>query len=227
MFNFGKSDKTKLTWSDLLQSSDAVLVAELQSGNDDAFAAIVDRYRKLVFSVALRIVKNESEAEDVVQSVFLEIYKKVGQFDAGRGTLKVWLLQYAYSRSINRRNYLEQRHFYTQRAVDEVDQLEFASGKMPHQGLSSSETGLLVRRALQSLNENQQMAIELVYFHGLTLEEAAEKSGETLSATRHHYYRGLLKMREFLTTEAPHAALKLEEAVSLGLEVQNLKPRPI
>ncbi len=53
------------------------------------------------------------EAEDLTQSVFLEIYRRAGQFDARRGTLKVWLLQYAYSRSINRRNYLLVRHFYS------------------------------------------------------------------------------------------------------------------
>ena len=75
----------------------------LKSGNHDAFAVIVDRYQRLVLSVALRIVKNECEAEDVVQTVFVDIFKKLGQFDASRGTLKMWLLQYAYSRSLNRR----------------------------------------------------------------------------------------------------------------------------
>jgi RNA polymerase sigma-70 factor, ECF subfamily len=97
------------SWTHLQGASDSELAAYWLRGHDDAFAAIVDRYQRLVFSVAVRIVKDEAEAEDVVQIVFLDIFRDVGKFDSSRGTLKVWLLQYAYSRSINRRHHLEQR----------------------------------------------------------------------------------------------------------------------
>src|SRR5215472_8950967 len=78
---FKKSHTPRLAWRALQDASDPELIAQLCSGNSDALAMIVDRYRRLVFSVALRIVKNECEAEDVVQSVFLEIYHKAAQFD--------------------------------------------------------------------------------------------------------------------------------------------------
>jgi DNA-directed RNA polymerase specialized sigma24 family protein len=108
-----RNPETHPSWTELLNSSDTDLAGFWTSGVDDAFAAIVDRYQRLVFSVTVRIVKDEGEAEDVVQIVFLDIFRDVGKFDASRGTLKVWLLQYAYSRSMNRRQHLECRQFYS------------------------------------------------------------------------------------------------------------------
>jgi RNA polymerase sigma-70 factor, ECF subfamily len=85
----------RLPWNELQEASDLELVRQLISGNDDALAVIVDRYQRLVFSVALRIVKDEGEAEDLVQTVFADIFKRAEQYNPSRGTLKVWLLQYA------------------------------------------------------------------------------------------------------------------------------------
>src|SRR5260370_443707 len=175
------SRKAKPTWDELRKATDPELLAQLRSGNDDAFAVIVDRYRRLVFSVALRIVKHESEAEDVGQTVFVEIYKNAAQFDASRWILKTWVLQYAYSRSINRRQYLEHRQFYSQPALDQVEPLRLPLDAAPLHGLSSDEAGILVRQALGSLNEDQRTAIELVYLHGLTMEEAAGKQVQSRS----------------------------------------------
>src|SRR5713101_9802653 len=99
-------DHGRTPYARLLDIDDEPLMRELQAGNTDAFAVVFKRYHRLVHVVALNILRDASEAEDLVQDVFLEIYQKVGQFDPVRGMLKVWLLQYAYSRSINRRNYL-------------------------------------------------------------------------------------------------------------------------
>lgn len=79
---------------------------ELQAGNTDAFAFLFKRYHRLVQVTALHILRDAGEAEDLTQTVFLEIYRRLGQFDPSTGTLKVWVLQYAYSRSMHRRNYL-------------------------------------------------------------------------------------------------------------------------
>jgi RNA polymerase sigma-70 factor (ECF subfamily) len=85
--------KERPTCNELEGEEDGEQIRQLLVGNDDALAVIVDRYQRLVFSVALRIVKDEGEAEDVVQIVFTDIFKKVEQFDAARGTLKMWILQ--------------------------------------------------------------------------------------------------------------------------------------
>lgn len=216
-----------LPWSELQEASDPELVRQMISGNDDALAVIVDRYQRLAFSVALRIVKDEGEAEDLVQTVFVDIFKRAEQYDPSRGTLKVWLLQYAYSRSINRRHYLEQRQFYSQTEVDEVAGFGFSVGARRSDGLSTAEVSHLVGQALSSLNAKQQAAITLVYFEGLTLEEAAQKTGETLPAIRHHYYRGLMKLREFISSKQSVHKAESSTAEKVSLEVAHLKPRPI
>lgn len=221
------SPERNLSWNQLQEAGDPELVRQLKAGNDDALAVIVDRYQRLVLSVALRIVKNQCEAEDVVQTVFVDVFKNVEQFDPSRGTLKTWLLQYAYSRSINRRRYLEHRQFYSQSALDEVDPLSFSVGSVRTDGLSDREAGLLIREALGSLNAKQQSAIELVYFEGLTLDEAAQKTGETLPAIRHHYYRGLIKLREFISSSKSAHAKGAVRTDTIGLEVTNVRPRPI
>jgi RNA polymerase sigma-70 factor (ECF subfamily) len=217
----------RLPWSKLQEVSDPELVQELISGNDDALAVIVDRYQRLVFSVAFRIVKDEGEAEDVAQTVFMDIFKRAEQFDPARGTLKVWILQYAYSRSINRRHYLEQRQFYSQMEVDEINPLRFCLGSNRLDGLSPAEVSHLVGQAMSSLNTKQQTAINFVYFQGLTLEEAAQKTGETLPAIRHHYYRGLMKLREFISSSQSPKKTESSDANRVSLEVAHLKPRPI
>ena len=81
-------------------------MAHLQAGRHDALAILFDRYHRLVLTVALRILREAGETEDFMQSVFLEIFRCAAQYDAAKGTAKVWILQYAYHRSFNRRQYL-------------------------------------------------------------------------------------------------------------------------
>jgi DNA-directed RNA polymerase specialized sigma24 family protein len=84
-------------------------------------SVLFDRYHRLVLSIAPKIVRDPGEAEDVMQSVFPEIFRSVAQFDPAKGTTKVWILQYAYHRAINRRQHLNAREFYDQTNLDEVD----------------------------------------------------------------------------------------------------------
>src|SRR5258708_25944785 len=88
-----------LDFSKVSKRSDEELIDEMRAGSHDALAVMFDRYQCLVLSVALKIVKDVGEAEDVMQSVFFEIYRSAGRFDASRGTVKTWILQYIRSRS--------------------------------------------------------------------------------------------------------------------------------
>src|SRR5690348_1572593 len=99
--------------------SDEDLMAHAQAGHHDALAVIVGRYQRLVWSVAAKIVHDPGEAEDVVQTVFVDLFQKMALFEPDRGTLKVWLMQFAYSRSINRRYHLQRRQFYNQAELEE------------------------------------------------------------------------------------------------------------
>jgi RNA polymerase sigma-70 factor (ECF subfamily) len=190
-----------LTIDQLRRSSDEQIMAAIQNDHADALAVLYDRYNRLVFSIALKITRDPGEAEDVVQNVFLEIFRSATQFDAGRGTAKVWVLQYAYHRSINRREHLQLRGFYD---AIELSDVIGQTAPWPMQA-SVSDSRRLVRQGLSGLNEAQRRVIELACMEGLTMREIAQQTGESLANVRNHYYRGLEKLRCIL---GPAASVK-------------------
>ena len=190
-----------LPWDELKKASDSELLEQLMLGNDDAFAIIVDRYQRLIYSVAYRYVKDQGEAEDVVQIVFLDVFRKKGLFDPSKGTLKMWLLQYAYTRSINRHYHLQNQHFYSRLNVEEINPLAFSTERATDRWLTATEAARYLGEALASLKPKQRRAIELICIEGMTFVEAAEESGESLPATRHNYYRGMVKLRRILLAQ--------------------------
>jgi RNA polymerase sigma-70 factor, ECF subfamily len=185
------------TFAKLKGLDDSELMAQLQGGCNDALAVLFDRYHRLVLSIALKIVRDPGEAEDVMQSVFLEIFRSMAQFDPAKGTTKVWILQYAYHRAINRRQHLNARNFYNQANLDEVKtRLTEAASTLG--GFTQHELTHLLRQALATLNGPQKKVVELASYNGLSMREIADKMGDSLSNVRHHYYRGLEKLRSFV-----------------------------
>jgi len=195
------SEPCGLTLARLARLSDEEVMAHIQAGHDDALAVLFDRYHRLVVSIAYKILRDLGEAEDVTQVVFLEVYKASAQFDPSRGTTKVWLMQYTYHRSMNRRMYLKRRKFYDQ---DEgaTEELGSAENAQPVNGgglFVLQELRTLVREGLASLNRQQRQTIQLAYFEGMSLKEISEKTGESIGNIRHHYYRGLGQLRVFVS----------------------------
>jgi RNA polymerase sigma-70 factor, ECF subfamily len=191
--------RVSVPYSELQDLSDERLVQEIQAGNTDAFAVIFKRFHRLVHVTALNILRDAAEAEEMTQTVFLEIYRRLAQFDPGRGTLKVWLLQFAYSRSIHRRNYLFVRRFHSQVELSAVE------GKKSHWSparLQPQECIRLTSQAIAILPPPQKETIQLFFFEGLTLKEIAQRRNENLSNIRHHYYRGLERLRVYLQNSA-------------------------
>jgi RNA polymerase sigma-70 factor, ECF subfamily len=180
-----------------LDTEAEALIRKFCSGDRDALTAIFDRYHRLVLLTALRILGDMGEAEDLTQLVFFEIHRKAAQFDPSKGTFKTWLLQYAYHRSMNRWNYLKLRHFYDQpnSQSGEEDDLFDRRVSPPTQ-----EAAHLVNEALATLNQSQRQVIGMVFFEGLTFRDIAERTGQTFTNVRHHYYRGLQRLRECLST---------------------------
>jgi RNA polymerase sigma-70 factor (ECF subfamily) len=145
-----------------------------------------------VFVTALRIVQDLGEAEDVMQVVFFEIFQKAVQFDPAKGNLCNWILQYAYHRSIDRKSYLTLRQFYNH------IELEAAGGEdiwITRVILPPQEASRLVSESLALLNGQQREVMELVFFRELTLREVAEETKQSVGSVRHHYYRGLKRLR--------------------------------
>jgi RNA polymerase sigma-70 factor (ECF subfamily) len=184
--------------SQLRSLADEDLMAALRMGCNDALAVLFERHCALVFRIARAILHDDGEAEETVQRVFLDIFRAVNQFNPDRGTFKTWLLQYAYHRSIDRRQHLQANRFYSRDELDELMPAELFSGPGHLVCLPPQEVVCLVEQVLATLESRQRRVIELTYFEGLTAEEIAKKTGDTASSVRHNLYRGLAKLRSVL-----------------------------
>ena len=181
--------------------SDEDVMEQLRKGHADALAILFDRFHRLVLKIALRILRDAGEAEDVMQEIFLEIFNKADQFDPARGSTRTWILQYAYHRSLSRRQYLALRNFYDRRQTTELEVVESNCPDVSWRGLTFEEWRRVIQQGLATLNEKQRKTLELACFQGLLLSEIAERTKESLPNVRHHYYRGLEGLRKFLQTQ--------------------------
>ena len=181
--------------------SDEDVIERLRQGHADALPILFDRFYRLVLRIAARILRDPGEAEDLMQDVFLELFNKAAQFDPSRGSAKTWILQYAYHRSLSRRQYLALRNFYDRRQISEREVSESNSGDVSWRGLTFSEWRRVIEQGLATLTQKQRKTLELVCFDGLLLSEIAECTKESLTNVRHHYYRGLEGLRKFLQAQ--------------------------
>jgi len=180
--------------------SDSELIEHHKSGSEQVLGALFLRYRRLVLTISLRILRDNGEAEDVVQDVFLEICKKAATFDPERGSVKMWILQYAYSRSLDRRRYLALRRSNAHGANDGEACTRLSYAYNPHipDGVTLGERATAIRKALATLPSKQRKVIELAYFQGLLMAEIAESMSESVGNVRNQYYRGLKKLQDAL-----------------------------
>ncbi len=163
------------------------LVARIRSGDQPAMSELYDRYSKVVYAVALRVLQDAAGAEDVLQDVFLQLWRNPDAFDASRGSLAAWLAVIARHRSIDR---LRKR-----RPETDIEDCVIASG--PDLRDETERTLLIekVRGALDVMNPEQRQAMELAFFQGLTHTEIAEKTGEPLGTIKTRIRSGLQQLR--------------------------------
>jgi RNA polymerase sigma-70 factor (ECF subfamily) len=176
---------------DLSQVADEELMLLVRGGRHDALSILFDRYHRLVFSIAVRIVRDPGEAEEVVQTVYLDVFRAAANFDARKGIFKVWILQYAYHRALHRKRHLVANHFYRWDDLEtamEVGVGRSLPGELP-------ETLRLAQQMLARLKPRQRMVVEMTYFEGLTAEEIAGRMGGSVHAVRHDLHRGLAALR--------------------------------
>jgi RNA polymerase sigma-70 factor (ECF subfamily) len=177
---------------DFSNLTDEELMHYATTGHHDAVTILFDRYHRLVFDVALRIVRDPGEAEDVVQRVFLDVFRAMANFDSRKGILKVWILQYAYHRALHRKRHLVSNHFYSWENLEAA--IELGSGR-PLWG-ELPETVRLAEQMLDNLKPHQREVVEMTYYEGLTAEEIARRRGESPHAVRHHLQRGIAALRK-------------------------------
>ena len=176
-------------------SSDEEIMAALQRNETAALNLLFDRYARLVFSIALRVLNDHSEAEEVVQDAFFYVYQKSALFDPARGTAKAWIVQIAYNRAFDRKAYLARRGFYTGTDVELLDDTMLGPTDMERE-VGAKLNRQHLEKAFEELTEAQRRTIELFYFEGMELREISEKFDEPLGNVRHHFYRGLDRLRK-------------------------------
>lgn len=189
------------------QSSDDSLLAELCMGSREALANLFRRYARSVRGVALRVLRDASEADDLVQDVFLLIYRLCRTFDGSKGSVHFWILQITYRRAISRRRYLNSRHFYTRLELDEqaVEISDPASRGSDNPADTILEE-LDLQKMFGTLSEDQQKTLRLHFIEGYTLDEIAKMLGQTKGNIRHHSFRGLERLRkQFFGSKLPGA----------------------
>jgi len=187
-----------LSPSRLRTLTDEDLMAALRMGCNDALAVLFERHSHLVFRIARAILHDDGEAEETVQKVFLDIFRAANQFNPERGNFKTWMLQYAYHRTIDRRQHLQSNRFYSRDELDDSMPAELFNGPGHLLCLPPQEVVCLVEQVLATLETRQRRVIELTYFEGLTAGEIAKKTGDSASSVRHNLYRGLAKLRSVL-----------------------------
>ncbi len=174
-------------------TEDAALIAPLQARGYSDLDLLFDRYSRLVLSIACRILGDPSEAEEVVQEVFIYLYRKSGLFNPSKGSLKAWIIQITFCRALDRKLYLARRGFYVGEDInslplrEEIDLEQQVDAKLSRKHLE---------RAFAELSDMQRRTIKFFYFEGLDLREISEQLSEPLGRVRHHLYRGLERLRK-------------------------------
>ncbi|HEV2577134.1 MAG TPA: sigma-70 family RNA polymerase sigma factor [Acidobacteriaceae bacterium] len=169
---------------------DAQLLGRVRRGDDQAMATIYDRYSRVVYSVALRVLRDPASAEDVVQDVFLGLWRRPESFISARGSLGGWLAVVARNRSIDT--------LRRKRPSEQVEEVYLAS---PFDLSSEAERNNMMQRArgvIVRLPLEQRKALEMAYFDGLTHSEIAEVTGDPLGTVKTRIRAALLNLRKEL-----------------------------
>jgi RNA polymerase sigma-70 factor (ECF subfamily) len=162
------------------------LLRRLAEGEHEALGEVYDLYAGLVNALALRILRDTADAEDVVQEVFVQVWRQASRFDPSRGTPEAWLCTMARTRALDR---LRRRASRREEPEDAAPATTTAPG---------SAEAIAVRKALGGLSEDQRRALELAYYEGLTQSEIAERLGEPLGTVKTRIRTAMIRLREAL-----------------------------
>jgi RNA polymerase sigma-70 factor (ECF subfamily) len=177
-------------------SSDAALVQLLLRRDMRAFEQLYDRHSRIVYGLVLRILHQASTAEEVVQDIFLQLWRNASRYESGRGPFVPWLLTLARNRALDHLRLKSERQ---RRREDQTDELpQIAHAPQYEKELDEKRRAEVVRSLMGSLSAQQKKAIELAYFEGLSHSEIAETLNEPLGTVKSWIRNGLLRLKEGL-----------------------------
>lgn len=181
------------------ETSDEALMALVCEGHNEALALLFRRHARIVRGIAYRVLRDPSEADDLLQDIFLLIHRICTTFDSSKSSARFWILQMTYRRAISRRRYLTSRHFYNRLDLDDVA-AQFADPRAWIGQIEDSLDGRLrtgeLQKVFEELSDNQRQALLLRFVEGYTIEEIAEKLGQSRANIKNHYFRGLERLRK-------------------------------
>jgi RNA polymerase sigma-70 factor, ECF subfamily len=179
------------------QELDLRCLERLQTGDSKALEELFDRYSPLLYPMVLRILRSPSDAEDTLQEVWLQVWKRVATFDAKRGSVAAWLVMLARSRALDRYRSLASRRNAETR-VEAAPEVSADDASTPAAQRQLSER---VTSALAQLAPQQRQVIEIAYFEGLSQTEIAQRLNAPLGTVKSWTRQGLMKLRELVPQE--------------------------
>lgn len=169
------------------------LVAKLHARDTDGIAAAYDRYGRLAYSLFVRITRDQSVAEDLVQELFLRVWNRSREFDPNKGTFGVWILAIARNMAIDHVRSAQSRFQIKLRSLEQTDQLAFSY--KPSDPVSILDGAKAVREAISELTPNQKRVLEMAYFEGFSQSEIAAKLQEPLGTVKSWTRSALERLR--------------------------------
>jgi RNA polymerase sigma-70 factor (ECF subfamily) len=187
--SYSEKEENRLSGAELKASlADISLISAIRSGDEGAMAALYDRYSGIVYSVALRVLGDTSAAEDILQEVFIQLWRNPATFNSSRGNLGAWLAVIARNRAID--------SVRKRRPETDIEDVVLSIESDLAGDAERARAMDRVRRALGSMPPAQRSALEMAYFEGLTHTEIASKTGEPLGTVKTRIRAGLLALRK-------------------------------
>jgi RNA polymerase sigma factor (sigma-70 family) len=178
---------------DVVHLSDEALIALAARGEEPALAALYDRYGRVAYGLALRVLRDATLAEDAVQEAFLAVWRSAHRYVPERSKPSTWILTFVHRRAVD----LVRRE--ERRRADQLTDAESIVGGMVDEEAWLGLERERVQAALQQLPDQQREAIELAYYGGFTQSELAERLGQPLGTIKSRMFTGLARLRELLT----------------------------
>jgi len=171
---------------------DQKLIDQVKNRDKAAFKKIYSRFSQVTYNLALRILRDKEDAEEVVQEIFLQVWNKAYSYDPDRGAVSTWVLNIARSRSIDKLRTVG----YRDKNIEIDEEKANSNVDLSRTIEDRDESKNVIRQALNTLPDKQRVAIELVYFEGLTHLEAAEKLEEPVGTIKTRIRLGVMKLKD-------------------------------
>ena len=175
---------------------DSALIERMMAGDEAALSTLYDRYSAMLFGMLMRILRDQQAAEEVLQDMFLQLWRNAAQFDAKRGSLPAWLMVIGRNRAISRLRGRRDREVLEEEEGDYAN--TFASGQNIEDEAVRAELARNISAALEQLPAEQKQAVELAYFEGMTQSEIANQTGIPLGTVKTRVRTAMQTLRQIL-----------------------------